>query len=85
MERCFSLGDQLVLFEAGESFVGPDTGEVLGSEETELGTVQITESEARFSKARVFGEPVEVRAGSIPKSAQFTGNNQGRERSGARM
>ena len=42
-------GDQLALFEVGESFVDPDTGETLGSDETEIGLVEVTRSEPRFS------------------------------------
>lgn len=49
-------GQQLIAFEVGESFVDPDTGEVLGSEETEIGRVEITRAEARFSRARIVGE-----------------------------
>ena len=36
-----SEGDVLALYEVGEQFIDPDTGEVLGAEETEIGTVQI--------------------------------------------
>ena len=74
--------DQLVLFETGESFVDPDTGEVLGSEETEIGRVQITEAEARFSKARIIGESFDVEAGSILKrpTVPVEGENQGERR-----
>jgi len=49
-------GQQLIAFEVGESFVDPDTGEVLGSEETEIGRVEITRAEARFSRAKIVGE-----------------------------
>lgn len=49
-------GEQLIAFEVGESFVDPDTGEVLGSEETEIGRVEITRAEARFSRAQIVGE-----------------------------
>ena len=49
-------GQQLVAFEVGESFVDPDTGEVLGSEETEIGRVEITRAEARFSRGKIVGE-----------------------------
>jgi len=49
-------GQQLVAFEVGESFVDPDTGEVLGAEETEIGRVEITRAEARFSRAQIVGE-----------------------------
>lgn len=49
-------GQQLVVFEVGDEFIDPDTGEVLGSEETEIGTVEITWAEARFSRATIVGE-----------------------------
>ena len=49
-------GQQLIAFEVGEQFVDPDTGEVLGSEETEIGKVEITRAEARFSRAKIIGE-----------------------------
>ena len=62
-------GDQLALFEVGESFVDPDTGETLGSDETEIGLVEVTRSEPRFSRARVIGEAIEVSAGSVLKRA----------------
>ena len=84
----FAPGDQLALFETGESFVDPDTGEVLGSEETELGRVQITDAEARFSKARVIGEAIEVSAGSILKrtAVPVQGKQQdNRKRSGPKL
>ena len=46
-----SVGDYLVLFELGEEFVDPDTGEVLGSDEVEVGAIRVTETNDRFSKA----------------------------------
>ena len=58
-------GDQLVAFEVGESFVDPDTGEVLGSEETEIGLVEITRAEARFSRATVIGEPFDAQGTTL--------------------
>ena len=58
-------GDQLIAFEVGESFVDPDTGEVLGSEETEIGLVEITRAEARFSRATVIGEPFDAQGTTL--------------------
>lgn len=49
----FATGDRLSAFSVGESFVDPDTGEVLGAEETEIGMIEITRAEPRFSRARV--------------------------------
>ena len=56
----FSEGDRLEAFEVGESFVDPDTGEVLGSEETQVGVIQITRAEPRFSRAQAVSGDVGV-------------------------
>lgn len=42
---------RLAAFSAGE-FLDPDTGEVLGSEETEIGVIEITRAEPNFSRAK---------------------------------
>ena len=60
-------GDQLVAFQVGESFVDPDTGEILGAEETELGMVQVTQAEDKFSRARVVSASGEISAGDTLK------------------
>ena len=78
-------GDHLTLFEVGESFVDPDTGETLGSEETEVGLVEITRSEPRFSRARLLGGSAEVRVGSVLKRATQEGKKSGRKRSGGKF
>ena len=78
-------GDHLALFEVGESFVDPDTGETLGSEETEVGMVEITRSEPRFSRARLLGGSAEVRVGSVFKRATQEGKKSGRKRSGGKF
>lgn len=65
----FAPGDQLMVYEVGETFVDPDTGEVLGSEETEIGRVEITQAEARFSRARPVDGAIAVAAGSTLKRA----------------
>ena len=63
----FAPGDQLMVYEVGETFVDPDTGEVLGSEETEIGRVEITQAEARFSRARAVDGAIAAEAGSTLK------------------
>ena len=53
----FEPGDRLAAFSVGEQFIDPDTGEVLGSEETEIGVIEVTRAEPKFSRARaVTGE-----------------------------
>lgn len=58
-------GQQLVAFEVGDEFIDPDTGEVLGSEETEIGRVEITRAEARFSRATVVGDPFNAEGATL--------------------
>lgn len=65
----FAPGDRLIVFAVGEVFVDPDTGEKLGAEETELGVVEVTRSQAKFSRAKIVGEPFEVKKGSTLKRA----------------
>ena len=53
----FTTGDRLAAFSVGESFVDPDTGEVLGAEETQIDMIEITRAEPKFSRAKtVTGE-----------------------------
>ena len=80
-----SEGDVLALYEVGEQFIDPDTGEVLGAEETEIGTVQIISAEPRFSKARIMEKDTPVVVGSIlrrSKIAQAANQSTKRKRSG---
>ena len=55
-------GDQLELFEVGDQFVDPDTGDILGAEEKKVGLVEVQSVEAKFSKAMLksAGQPVKV-------------------------
>ena len=79
--------DTLVAFSVGESFVDPDTGEILGAEETEIGSVVVTEAEARFSKARVVaGDAATFSVGTVLKRvASATGGGADRKRSGPKL
>lgn len=81
----FKPGDELAVFEVGESFVDPDTGETLGAEETELGLVEITRSESKFSRAKILGkEKFKVEAGSTLKRVVSENKRKKRKRSGSR-
>ena len=83
----FKAGDQLAAFTVGEVFVDPDTGEVLGAEETPIGTVQITSSDAKLSRASILdGDPVTFQAGTTLKRVVVADSGKGkgeRKRSGA--
>jgi hypothetical protein len=46
-----TAGDQLGVYQEGQSFKDPDTGKVLGAEETETGLLKVVDVEAQFSKA----------------------------------
>ncbi len=82
----FKPGDTLAVFEVGEAFEDPDTGEILGAEETELGLVEIIRSQAKFSHAKVIGEEnFEVKVGSTLKRVASSENkSKKRKRSGGR-
>ncbi len=80
----FGPGDRLVVYSVGEVFVDPDTGEKLGAEETQLGVVEVTRSQAKFSRAKIVGEPFEVKKGSTLKRVEGAKKDgEERERSGS--
>ncbi len=45
------VGDVFEVFSLGEELRDPDTGAVLGAEETKIGTLQVSSVEAKFTKA----------------------------------
>lgn len=64
----FGPGDQLAAFQVGEVFTDPDTGEVLGADETQIGSVEIVSSDARLSKANILeGDAASFQAGTALK------------------
>ncbi len=48
-------GDTLDVYVEGQEMIDPDTGEVLGSEETKVARIRVTQVLAKFSKAQVLG------------------------------
>jgi TolB-like protein len=60
----FKVGDTLSVVTLGEGLLDPDTGEVLGSAEEVVGTVQVTDIQNKFSVAKVM-----TGAGKIAKGA----------------
>ena len=49
-------GMVLEVYEVGEGFKDPDTGEVLGAEETLMATIEVTQTTTKFSKAVVIDD-----------------------------
>lgn len=47
-----TAGSTMTVFAKGEAIVDPATGEVIASNETKLGLIEITDVQTRFSKAR---------------------------------
>ncbi|WP_343347802.1 CsgG/HfaB family protein [Sphingomicrobium sp. XHP0239] len=67
-EGAMRVGDTLSLYEQGEAILDPATGEVLASNETFLGTVEVTDVQARISKARMISAFAQSpRVGSIAR------------------
>ena len=82
----FRAGDQLAAYAVGEEFTDPDTGEVLGADETKVGTVSIVAADAKLSKASITeGDPGLFELGTILKRVIVPAGTakQTRKRSGA--
>ena len=78
----FGPGDVLAAFAVGESFVDPDTGAVLGAEETLLGTVTVVSSDARMSRAESGAGA--MAAGTVLRRSRVTsGDKPERRRAGS--
>ncbi len=60
-----SVGDVFTVYSRGEELIDPDTGEMLGAEEEELGKVKIYSVKEKFSKARPIGRLEGVEKGNI--------------------
>lgn len=58
-------GDYLKLVSVGESFVDPDTGEVLGSEEEVIGLVRVNSTRAKFSIADILSADIDPEVGMV--------------------
>ena len=65
-------GDVLSVFDVGEQFIDPDTKEVLGSEETLRGSITVTSTRPKFSKAKFADQPFAVTRGDIVRRSTRT-------------
>ncbi|MBN2119674.1 MAG: hypothetical protein JW734_01285 [Candidatus Omnitrophica bacterium] len=48
-----SVGDSFTVYAPGEELIDPDTGELLGSQKTKVGSIKLTSVEEKFSKASI--------------------------------
>jgi curli biogenesis system outer membrane secretion channel CsgG len=55
------------VFTPGREIKDPDTGEILGREETKMGEIVITEVEPRLSKAQAYGENRGIAPGNVAR------------------
>jgi len=61
----FKVGDILTVFAQGESLVDPDTGESLGSAEEEIGSVEVTTIQKKFSTANIVSGAGKIKKGAV--------------------
>ncbi|NVL93040.1 MAG: hypothetical protein HWN71_08430 [Desulfobacterales bacterium] len=63
-----SVGDKFTVYSVGEELVDPDTGELLGVEEEEIGAVKISQVKKKYSKARLVSGGEGIKRGDIIRS-----------------
>ncbi|NOZ52710.1 MAG: hypothetical protein GXP08_06135 [Gammaproteobacteria bacterium] len=66
----FQVGSTLSVLVQGESLIDPDTGESLGSTEKEVGTVQVSEIQQKFSKANIITGAKRIKKGAIVRLSE---------------
>ena len=80
-QGALNVGQLYTVFEKGEVIVDPATGDVIASNEHELGLVEITDVQARFSKARPVGAFASApRVGAIARIANAEELKRARKR-----
>lgn len=84
-DSILNVGDTLRIFKLGETFKDPDTGKVLGSEETEVGVLRVTEATAAFSKATLVSGAADVGNQARRLSSAEAGDAQKNQRNGGRL
>ncbi|MFV2055942.1 MAG: CsgG/HfaB family protein [Thiohalomonadales bacterium] len=63
----FEVGTILAVIQQGDGLIDPDTGEQLGSEEEEVGTIKISEIQKKFSKATIVTGANRIKKGAIAR------------------
>ena len=60
-----SVGNEFTVYSVGEELINPDTGEILGREEKEIGKVKVFQVKEKYSKARTIGSIQGIKAGDV--------------------
>lgn len=63
-----SVGDVFAVYSVGEELVDPDTGELLGLEEEQIGSVKIFKVKEKYSKAKIARGGKGIKRGDIIRS-----------------
>jgi curli biogenesis system outer membrane secretion channel CsgG len=63
-----SEGDVFTIYSVGESLVDPDTGEQLGTELEQRGSVKVTKVEEKYAKAKSDGSLKDIKVGDIVRA-----------------
>jgi len=71
-ESVISKGQVYTVFKKGEELIDPDTGESLGAEEEEVGTVKITRVTAKFSVGEILNSKQPIKAGMLLRPREVT-------------
>lgn len=83
-DSVLSDGDLLRVMKVGESFKDPDTGKVLGAEETEVGVLRVKETSAAFSKTSLVSGEVAV-GNQAKRVSTSDSKSTGDRRNGAKL
>ena len=60
-----SVGDQCLVINQGEAIIDVDTGESLGGSEEQVGLIEVTSVEVKFSKAKIITGAMRIQYGDI--------------------
>lgn len=75
----FEVGATLSVIAQGEGLVDPDTGEPLGSTEEEIGTVQVSDIQQKFSKATILTGGNRIKKGALVRVKEVEEQSPARE------
>lgn len=79
-------GRHLIISSLGEAVKDPDSGEILGHQETRIGMLKVTEATPRFSKAVIVeGDVSKMAVGSIARFAPSPDTEEGKQRKRSKL
>jgi len=87
-DSILSVGDQLNIVKEGRQIIDPDTGKLLGSRQTVLGSVEVVSTDSSISIAKFSSDSFNLEPGDLAKislTASDSQQNNQRERKGRRI